>query len=109
MQHVVDVLQLARLVGQQGEPGRGDVVGAAGGPDVGRAPLGADQPVLLQAPQRAVDAARVALAVVQGAQPGGELVAVVGPFGEQQEQAGLEEVPRFEIGHAGAAPLVADG
>ena len=109
MQHVVDVLQLGGLVGQQGEPGRGDVVRPAGGPDVGRAPLGADEPVLLQPPQRAVDATGVALAVVQRAQAGGELVTVVGPLGEQQQEAGLEEVPRFEIGHASPAPLVADG
>ena len=99
MQHVVGALQLLHLVGEQGQARRGDVVGAAGGPDVGGAPLGADQPVLLQPPQRAVDPARVALAVVQGAQAAGELVAVVGPFGEQQQQAGLEEVARFQVGH----------
>jgi hypothetical protein len=36
---------------------------------------------------------------VQGAQTAGEFVAVVGPFGEQQQQAGLEEVARFQVGH----------
>ena len=67
VQHVVGALQLLHLVGEQGQARRGDVVGAPGGPDVGGAPLGADQPVLLHPPQRAVDPARVALAVVQGA------------------------------------------
>jgi hypothetical protein len=26
---------------------------------------------------------------------------VVSPFGEQQQQAGLEEVARFQVGHCG--------
>jgi hypothetical protein len=100
VQHLVGVLQLPGLVGQQGEARRGDVVRAAGGPDVGGAPLGADQPALLHPPQRAIDPARVAFAVVHRAHAAGELVAVVGPFGEQQQQAGLEEVARLQVGHA---------
>ena len=75
------------------------MVGPARGADIGRAPLRTDEAVGLQTTQRAVHPARVAVAVVQRTQPGGELVTVVGAFGEQQQQAGLEEVPRFEIGH----------
>ena len=63
----------------------------------------------LQPPQRAVDATGVTLAVVQRPQPRGELVTVVGALGEQEQEARLQEVPRFEIGHASPAPLVADG
>jgi hypothetical protein len=92
----------AQAVGQVVQPRhafRGDVVGPPGRPGARAVPLRAYEPVALEPAQRAVDGARIALAVVHRAQPNCQVIAVIGLFPQEQQQARLKEVPRLELRH----------
>jgi hypothetical protein len=76
------------------------LVGATRGPGLRGLPGGAHHSGLLEPAQRAVHGAGVTVDGMEHPQPVDQVISMVRAFAEEQQQTGLQEVPRFALAHA---------